>query len=646
MNRLRVTWNGGETTIDPGATVRIGRELDVDIRVENSNVSRRHAEISESPDGWVLRDLGSAQGSWVDGRRVEVVQVRGTVQVTLGREGRGEIFTLEADTAATPMGAAADVPGTVVVDGARGGMAPGPDDDGTVIVGDSRGQRPGGALRAVDDGETVITGDRLTIECAGRVHSFGPDQEVIVGRQVDNDVVSNNPTVSRRHARLSHDGSGWTLHDEGSARGTYVDGKRIVDCRLGGSTAVWLGDPVAGERLVVVTQGESARADVDGLRPWLVPAAVALAALAVAVVLIMVLAGPSGTGNDDDELARATVRLVVGEAVGSGTVIDAERGLLLTTAELVAPSAPGVALRRGVFDSELPERSRAIEVLVSSGAGRPAEPRFLGEVVAVDGYLDLAVLQITETVGGRIIESDGTELADLVAVTVGGDDPAPGDGIEVVGYAATGAASGAEFVDGLVSGIARDDRLASNEGMIELSVPVDTGKVGGPVVDGGGRIVGVARTSDDGSALEARPGGLATELIEAARSGDGYVSPWYRPVTTERVTQIEIVGGATRSGISFGCGASAAVAAGTTRIGVRFEFTGFTPDEHQDLLVEIGSATEVLGRWDLTDVHPFAWPSPDGCATVTVPLTRAVDGEELAGLSARFGLGPGYVEQS
>jgi FHA domain len=48
----------------------IGRDLDCDIPLMSCSVSRRHALVEKTPGGWVVRDLGSANGTCVDGARI------------------------------------------------------------------------------------------------------------------------------------------------------------------------------------------------------------------------------------------------------------------------------------------------------------------------------------------------------------------------------------------------------------------------------------------------------------------------------------------------------------------------------------------------------------------------------------------------
>jgi FHA domain-containing protein/uncharacterized protein DUF1707 len=54
---------------DSGALV-IGRAPSCDVQLAEPTVSRRHAELRRVPGGWELRDLGSTNGTRLNGRRV------------------------------------------------------------------------------------------------------------------------------------------------------------------------------------------------------------------------------------------------------------------------------------------------------------------------------------------------------------------------------------------------------------------------------------------------------------------------------------------------------------------------------------------------------------------------------------------------
>ena len=70
--RIRQCSNGRAFVVSgPGANVSLGRSPDNALRVlGNPRVSRQHALLACSDAGVILRDLGSANGTWVEGRRL------------------------------------------------------------------------------------------------------------------------------------------------------------------------------------------------------------------------------------------------------------------------------------------------------------------------------------------------------------------------------------------------------------------------------------------------------------------------------------------------------------------------------------------------------------------------------------------------
>lgn len=72
--RALLLYNGRRLVVgSSGAT--IGRSRDCDIVVDDANVSRRHAEIRPRGLAWVLTDLGSTNGTRLDGRRIDRPEV-------------------------------------------------------------------------------------------------------------------------------------------------------------------------------------------------------------------------------------------------------------------------------------------------------------------------------------------------------------------------------------------------------------------------------------------------------------------------------------------------------------------------------------------------------------------------------------------
>ena len=81
QSRLRVQFETIELRVVTGTdagleislglpTVRIGTAPDNDVVLTDRAVSRRHAQIASTAEGWMLRDLSSENGTYVNGQRV------------------------------------------------------------------------------------------------------------------------------------------------------------------------------------------------------------------------------------------------------------------------------------------------------------------------------------------------------------------------------------------------------------------------------------------------------------------------------------------------------------------------------------------------------------------------------------------------
>jgi phosphoserine phosphatase RsbU/P len=93
-----------------GSTISIGRASDCSIPIKDRYLSRRHAEILSAEGHWVLKDLGSANGTYLNGSRVERDQrLRAGDRIRLGdteivfetSEHNTDRFLAVADTAAS-----------------------------------------------------------------------------------------------------------------------------------------------------------------------------------------------------------------------------------------------------------------------------------------------------------------------------------------------------------------------------------------------------------------------------------------------------------------------------------------------------------------------------------------------------------------
>ena len=55
-----------------GDQIDIGRDSTNEIVINDAEISRRHARLQRLPHGWLLIDLGSTNGTWVNSERVVV----------------------------------------------------------------------------------------------------------------------------------------------------------------------------------------------------------------------------------------------------------------------------------------------------------------------------------------------------------------------------------------------------------------------------------------------------------------------------------------------------------------------------------------------------------------------------------------------
>lgn len=63
----------------------LGRESSNDIQIQDINASRRHAEITQQPQGaWVITDVGSTNGTLVNGRAIASVVLQPGDYITMG----------------------------------------------------------------------------------------------------------------------------------------------------------------------------------------------------------------------------------------------------------------------------------------------------------------------------------------------------------------------------------------------------------------------------------------------------------------------------------------------------------------------------------------------------------------------------------
>lgn len=63
----------------------VGRDPECDVILPDSSVSRRHLRVSSAPSGLLVEDMGSSNGTWLDGRRIQREYIQSGHPFVVGR---------------------------------------------------------------------------------------------------------------------------------------------------------------------------------------------------------------------------------------------------------------------------------------------------------------------------------------------------------------------------------------------------------------------------------------------------------------------------------------------------------------------------------------------------------------------------------
>ncbi|MDE2858198.1 MAG: FHA domain-containing protein, partial [Chloroflexota bacterium] len=177
-----------EFLLHEGMSATIGRSASNDIHIGESHISRMHAVLTCRDGEFIIDDLDSANGTYVNGVRVE-----GSSTLEIGDEIHLFVSMLKLlDPRATPAKDALELVSMVANDRASLRIVKGP-------------QR-------------------------GQVYAL-LKEEIYIGRSTPNanwEITLQDPTVSRPHAFLVKDKHCWKLFDLGSANGTSVNRRPVI----------------------------------------------------------------------------------------------------------------------------------------------------------------------------------------------------------------------------------------------------------------------------------------------------------------------------------------------------------------------------------------------------------------------------------
>jgi ABC transport system ATP-binding/permease protein len=183
--RLVAEVDGEAFVAEPGKLLIIGRDVNADVPVENSRVSRQHLRISFDQGQWTFRDLSSANGTFLEGRAVHTGVITNGLVLRIGGTGGSEIFFSLISS--------------------------------------------GSVTRETPRAKTN-SNETASVTLAAGVKDFRVSlrPRLRIGQASTNDVILDDPDVADAHAEITlRPNGGYSISDLGSKAGVYVNGTRV-----------------------------------------------------------------------------------------------------------------------------------------------------------------------------------------------------------------------------------------------------------------------------------------------------------------------------------------------------------------------------------------------------------------------------------
>lgn len=200
------TVTGGQDELPLGQpTVKVGRGKDNDLILDDPKISGHHLQFSLGRDGWWVEDLGSRNGTFLNGRQLAPQQ---PTLLNAGDVVRAGDFSFQMRAVRPDEGPLPSL---------------------SLPVHISAALRPG-----------------LVVYLPRQVLKFPLEKDIVtLGRKSDNDLQVVDPLVSGHHAQLERFGASYRIRDLGSTNGLVYQGQRITDRVLAPGDTLYIGQKIA-----------------------------------------------------------------------------------------------------------------------------------------------------------------------------------------------------------------------------------------------------------------------------------------------------------------------------------------------------------------------------------------------------------------
>ncbi len=226
-----------ETVLSQTRVITIGRQIGVYLLIDQASVSRRHAEISYTNGHYVLRDLGSSYGTFVNDQRLEPSSTAILKQGDRIRFGNKATYTFQTRavgkqavrlTTLHHMVTGFYDPAKAVETEPIGGALPPLGQpilkaDGSLQLPGAKSAVPASVVKTLNESPALI----MITQGQPEVFRLKPGKRLRLGRDKNCDIVLADVAASRLHAEVLHGPDGIYIRDRDSSNGVMVNRTKI-----------------------------------------------------------------------------------------------------------------------------------------------------------------------------------------------------------------------------------------------------------------------------------------------------------------------------------------------------------------------------------------------------------------------------------